>query len=123
MKKLIKWFEIPATDFERAVNFYKEVLQTEIKTFDFGKEKMGCFPDDGENVSGAISYSPGFKPSGDGILLSFDGGTDLNDFLKRVENAGGYIVIPKTKIEAEGKGYFATFTDTEGNKAGVYSEE
>lgn len=38
-----------------------------------------------------------------------------------VEN-GGKIIRPKTKIEAEGMGYFALFIDCEGNKLGLYSD-
>jgi predicted enzyme related to lactoylglutathione lyase len=30
---------------------------------------------------------------------------------------------PKTKIEVEGKGYFALFIDCEGNKEGLYGNE
>ena len=122
MEKLIYWFEIPASNFERAVKFYREVTLVEIKEFDFGKEKMACFPDDGINVSGAISYAPDFNPSSDGVLINFYGGNDLNDFLKRVEKAGGRVTTPKTKIEVEGRGYFAIFLDTEGNRLGVYSD-
>ena len=31
MKNLINWFEIPATDFNRAVSFYKSILGWEVK--------------------------------------------------------------------------------------------
>jgi uncharacterized protein len=122
MSNLINWFEIPVVDFDRALNFYRWVLQTEIEVVDCGEEKMGCFPWDGEGVTGAISLAPGFLPSENGVQITFEGGDDLNYFLDRVEKAGGKIVRPKTKIEAEGRGYFAQFMDTEGNRLGVYSQ-
>ena len=68
MKKLISWVEIPATNFERAINFYSSVLQIKMKVLDCGKEKMACFP----SGEGAISMAPGFKPSTDGVLVSFN---------------------------------------------------
>ncbi len=34
---------------------------------------------------------------------------------------GGKIIIPKTKIEAEGRGWFAVFADSEGNRIGLYA--
>lgn len=122
MKKLISWFEIPATDFDRAVNFYEKVLDVNIEKFDWGTEKMGCFPNNGQNTSGSISYAPNFKPSENGVLISFNAGDDLNPVLQRVEKLGGKTVTPKTKIEAEGFGYFAIFIDSEGNKVGLYSD-
>jgi predicted enzyme related to lactoylglutathione lyase len=42
--------------------------------------------------------------------------------LSAVEANGGKIVRSKTKIEAEGRGYFALFTDSEDNRLGLYSE-
>ncbi|MGM0531832.1 MAG: VOC family protein [Bacteroidota bacterium] len=119
MKKFISWVEIPAVNLERAVNFYNEILQLDLKVSDYGEEKMACFPD-GE---GAISFAPGFKPSKDGILVSFNTGEDLNGTIERIEKQGGSILQPKTKIEAEGLGYFAIFVDSEGNKAGLYGDK
>lgn len=118
MRKLISWVEIPATDIERATKFYNKVLNLEIQVMDFGKEKMACFP----NGEGAISQAPGFNPSKDGVLVSFGTEKELNAVLKVVTENGGEIVQQKTKIEAEGRGYFALITDTEGNKVGLYED-
>ncbi len=118
MRKLISWVEIPATDIERAAKFYGKVLNIDIQVMDFGKEKMACFP----NREGAISQTSDFKPSKDGVLVSFNAGDDLNVVLKTVTENGGEIEQPKTKIEAEGRGYFALIVDTEGNKVGLYED-
>lgn len=118
MSKLISWVEIPATDINRAVNFYNAILKLSLEVLDFGKEKMACFPGD----EGAISYAEGFTPSKNGVLVSFSAGSDLDNVLNRVVENGGEVIIPKTKIEAEGRGYFATFTDSEGNRLGLYGE-
>ena len=116
MKKLIAWVEIPAKNFERAVEFYNSVLNLNLKGMDFGHEKMAVFPND----EGAISFAPGFNPSKDGVLVSLYTEDDLDGTIKRIEKNGGQIVQPKTKIEAEGRGYFALFIDSEGNKVGLY---
>lgn len=119
MKKLVSWIEIPAEDMERAVKFYNAVLNLSLKIDDFGVEKMACF-DTGE---GAISQAAGFKPSADGVLVSFNVPDDLESTIERIIAMGGSVLIPKTKIEAEGRGYFAVFIDSEGNKAGLYGEK
>ncbi|MFW6327401.1 MAG: VOC family protein, partial [Bacteroidota bacterium] len=53
MQKLITWVEIPAVDFDRAVEFYNTVFKLNLSKEDFGQEKMACFPND----EGAISYA------------------------------------------------------------------
>ena len=118
MKKLIRWVEIPATDFERAVKFYNQVFKLNLKPLDFGSEKMACLPND----EGAISLSKGFKPSENGVLVSLETENKLDEILLQIKNAGGKIIKPKTKIEAEGRDYFALFLDTEGNRMGLYGE-
>ena len=118
MRKLISWVEIPATDIERAVKFYNKLLNLNIQAMDFGKEKMACFP----NGEGAISQSLNFAPSKNGVLVSFDTEKKLDDVLTIATKIGGEIVQPKTKIEAEGRGYFALIIDTEGNKIGLYED-
>jgi hypothetical protein len=118
MKNLVSWVEIPAVDFSRAVKFYNAVLGLSMQELDFGQEKMACFP----TGEGAIFQKEGYKPSKDGVIVSLNAGADLDGAIDRVKKNGGTIIIPKTKIEAEGRGYFATFTDTEGNILGLYGD-
>lgn len=116
---MISWVEIPATDFYRAVKFYNQVLEIELEPLDFGEEKMACLPND----EGAISLAPDFKPSANGVLVSLNAGDNIDGMISRVVASGGTIVRPKTKIEAEGRGYFALFIDSEGNKLGIYGDD
>jgi len=118
MKKLVSWVEIPAVDFPKAVDFYKKVLSTEFEIIDCGEEKMACFL----SGDGAISQSPGFKPSKDGTLVSLNAEDDLDGAIERIKENGGKIVTPKTKIQAEGRDFFAIFIDCEGNKVGLYGK-
>jgi uncharacterized protein len=123
MRKLISWFDIPTGNFERAVKFYQNVLGITLNIVNCGNERMGCFPDDGINVTGCIFLSPDYKPSMDGVIINFYCEDDVNTFLERVELNGGKTIAPKTKILVEGRGYFALFSDTEGNRLGVYSDK
>lgn len=116
MNKIIAWVEIPTVDFYRAVKFYNQILETELVPLDWGEEKMACLP----NNEGSIFYSKEFKPSKSGVIVSFNAGNSIDKMIDLVKAAGGKIEKPKTKIEAEGRGYFALFIDSEGNQMGLY---
>ncbi len=118
MRKLISWVEIPSIDFDRAVDFYNQVLDLDLKKLDFGKEKMACFP----NNEGAICFAENFTPSKDGLLVSFSVADSINETISRVEKFGGKVVQARTKIEAEGRDYFAICMDSEGNKLSFYGK-
>jgi len=118
MTKLVSWVEIPASKFDRAVQFYRDTLQLDLKIVEGEDEKMACFP----GGEGAISWAPDFHPSSDGVLVSLNVGDQLDETLARIEANGGSVVHPKTKIQAEGRAYFALFLDSEGNKVGLYGE-
>ncbi len=118
MKKLITWVDIPAVDFDRAVKFYSNLLKLDLEIFDCAEEKMACFP----SGEGAISLAPGFVPSENGPIINFNCENDLDGAIDRVVQMGGKIVHPKTKIEVEGRGYFALFIDSEGNRLGLYGD-
>ena len=117
MDKFVAWVEIPSADFERAVKFYSSVFQLDLTPVDCGNgEKMACFP----TGEGAIVYSQHAKPSENGTIVSFTVPDSIEAAISRIEQENGKVVIPKTKIEAEGRGYFAICTDSENNKIGLY---
>lgn len=116
MEKLISWVEIPSNDFDRAVKFYGKVLKLELKAEDFGTEKMAYLP----SGEGAVIYEPNYKPSQNGVFVSLKVIDNIDSTLERIVLNGGKILKPKTKIEVEGKGYFAVFLDSEGNRLGLY---
>lgn len=120
MPHAINWFEIPASNFERAKAFYEMVLGVEM-TLPFPDMKYAMFPADmskGE-IGGGLVEEKGYEPSSSGSLIYLNGGEDLSVPLSRVEAAGGKIIMPKTSIGANG--YMAHFTDTEGNKVAFHS--
>jgi len=120
MQNFINWFEIPASDIKRAVKFYQEILQIEITETEMMGMKMGFLPNDGKIVSGAIVQGEDYSPRTDGTLVYLNGGHDLDLPLKRIEPAGGKVLVPKTQISPE-IGFFAMFIDSEGNKVALHS--
>jgi predicted enzyme related to lactoylglutathione lyase len=89
-------------------------------TQQMGPHMMGFFHCDQGGVGGAIVKGDGYVPSTEGTLIYFNGGTDLDNILNRVEGAGGKVEIPKTLITEE-IGFFAIFADTEGNRVALHS--
>jgi len=121
MANAINWFEIPVSNFERASKFYSTVLDGEIHLQDVMGTQMGFLPTgDNEGVGGAICSGGDYKPSTEGAMIYLNGGEDLGKPLSKVEESGGKVLMPKTKISDE-IGYFAYFLDTEGNKLAFHS--
>jgi len=123
MKNAISWFEIGASDLNRATKFYETIFGVSLIPLDMPNIKMRLFPlEDRMGVGGAIVDSGGFhKPSGtDGPLIYLNGNPDLQHVLNKVEAAGGKIMVPKTEISPE-YGFMAVIFDTEGNRIGLHS--
>ncbi len=124
MKTLVAFFEIPAVDFDRAIRFYETVLGTKLAVMDCGHEKMAFFPEENGLCPGAISWAEKdtFLPSANGVLVSLNV-ESMECAVDSIENNNGKILIPKTKIEADNRGYFCVFIDSEGNRIGLYSDK
>ncbi len=120
MNKWINWFEIPASDFDTAINFYSAVLGIEFYQMEMMGTKMGVFPTADDESGGAIVHGEDYTPSMEGSTVYLNGGNDLSGALGKVEPNGGKVIVPKTHI-GDGMGYFAMFIDTEGNKVALHS--
>ncbi len=121
LKDYVSWFEIPAINFQQAVDFYNQIYGIDMeKNFD-GNYAMAFFPTE-KGIGGAIVAGPGSTPSDSGPLIYLNAGKDLNQILNRIESAGGRIIMPKTMINEE-SGYFAIFIDSEGNKLALHSKK
>jgi predicted enzyme related to lactoylglutathione lyase len=119
MVATLNWFEIPATNLERAKSFYAAVL--DIQIHDDPNRQYAYLPSnpEAEGFGGAIGCGENFVPSNTGTTIYLDGGSDLSKPLSKVEAAGGKIILPKTAIG--NNGYIALFIDSEGNKIGFHS--
>ena len=124
MDNAISWFEIPATDLNRAQKFYETIFGITLNPMDLPNIKMRMFPLDNmmTGVGGAVVDSGGFhKPSStDGVLIYLNGNPDVQNVVDKVEKAGGKIMVPKTEISPE-YGFMGVFQDTEGNRIGLHS--
>ena len=123
MKNAISWFEIPATNLDRAQQFYETILGIQLIKLDLPNIKMRMFPlEDQDGVGGSLCDSGGFhKPSTtDGPLLYLNANPDVQQVLDRVESAGGKILVPKTLISTE-FGHMAVIIDSEGNRIAFHS--
>ncbi|MEX2564436.1 MAG: VOC family protein [Cyclobacteriaceae bacterium] len=116
----VSWFEIPAVNFQQAVDFYNHIYGFDMQKNINGSHAMAFFPAN-NGIGGAIVAGPGSTPSATGTLLYLNGGEDLNHILSKVVEAGGRVVMPKTLIDEE-SGYFAIFIDSQGNKLALHSQ-
>lgn len=122
MTSVIMWAEIPVADYERAKTFYEAVTDSQMYKMDAGEGcKSAGFAREEESFGGAcILQAPDFTPNTDGVLIYLNAGDDVEGMLKRAADAGGEVVIPRQAIGEADSGYFATFTDSEGNTIGLY---
>ena len=119
----LNWFEIPVTDFERARHFYQVIFSIHMDVDHMMGMKMASFPFTmgSGKANGAIVQSDFHKPSKEGAVIYLNANPDLTEVLNKIEAEGGKIEMPKTKI-SDDIGYMAFFTDTEGNRVALHSQ-
>jgi uncharacterized protein len=125
MPHAITWFQIPASDLQRAKRFYETICGCSLEQLvSQPTMEIWGFPADATKgeVGGALVCGEGAIPSPTGTAVFLNANPDLQAVLDRVEGAGGAILIPKTAIEMNDAGYFAMITDTEGNTVGLHSQ-
>ena len=115
----ITWFEIPATDLERAKRFYESIFETELKVMDFGGP-MAIFPYENPGVGGCIVAGAATHPSPHGTLIYLNAEGRLDRTLELVASAGGRVDTPKAKV-SDDIGYVAYIIDSEGNRVGLHA--
>ena len=122
MNKTISWFEIPATDLNRASAFYEQILATTLNRGDMGPQSLAVFPYDRDHATGGtLITGPGFKPSAEGAVVYLNANPSLDAVLARVSKAGGKVVLPRTELPP-GMGAYAHFVDTDGNRVGLHAD-
>lgn len=108
--------EIPADDPERAQDFYGDLFGWKFQTFP-GYEGYHLFvtPAGEEAVGGAIGKRGESAPEKLRTYIHVD---SIEDTLARLQAAGGAVVTPKSEVQ--GQGWYAVFTDTEGNELALW---
>ncbi len=111
-------FEIPADDTSRVMEFYADVFGWNMKQFgtqDYWFAITGDAHTPG--INGAImKRKHPQQPVVNSISVP-----SVDDYIKKVEQAGGKIVAPKFAVPTAG--YLAFFTDPEGNCFGLWQED
>ena len=114
----ITWFEIPASDFGRAVRFYETIFASPLR-HEAAWPNMAIFPYERPGVSGAVVGGDDRRPSSDGVVIYLNCEGRIDAVLDRVEKAGGSIVEQKNHIP--NVGWVAQIRDSEGNRIGLHA--
>jgi predicted enzyme related to lactoylglutathione lyase len=114
----VVYFEIPVTDMDRAIKFYKAVFHFEFDKEIIDSNEMALFPftEGSSGISGALAKGEIYKPTKDGIVIYFKTG-NIDETLNLALANGGQILYPKTD---NGIGFVAEFEDTEGNRIALF---
>jgi uncharacterized protein len=119
----LNWFEIPVLDMQRAKHFYQVIFSMHMDETEMMGMQMAFFPyENGSGkASGALVKSDQHRPSKEGVLVYLNANPSMDSILEKIESMGGAIQMPKTQITPE-IGYMAFFTDTEGNRVALHSQ-
>ena len=112
-------FEIPADNVERAAKFYKEVFGWEFQKWEGPVEYWLVMtgPKDQPGIDGGLMKR---QDPNQPVVNTIDV-PDVDEYQKKVETAGGEIVVPKMAVP--GVGWMLYFEDTEGNIHGIMQED
>ena len=108
-------FEITAEDTERAARFYREALGWNLQKWDGPMEYWLITTGESQpGIDGGLSR----RTEGDAPATTNTIGVDsLDDAMAAIRESGGEIIQERAPIP--GVGWFAAFTDTEGNRFGL----
>ena len=115
MGSTIDWFDIPVADMARATRFYERVTGQKLKRMKMDSTKETALFESG----GCLFQAPEDKPSHFGSRVYFSAEPGIDVWLKRIEEAGGKVLVPRQSTG--GHGYFAYFEDSEGNRVGLHA--
>jgi predicted enzyme related to lactoylglutathione lyase len=120
MTPVVKYFEIPVTDLDRAAAFYEAVLLVSLERGEIDGNQMAFFPSDPNTAGagGALAKGDSYTPGKQGCRIYF-AVSSIDSTLERAIAAGGTILYPKTSIGD--LGFVAEFEDSEGNCIALHS--
>jgi len=106
-------FELVSNDLTGVKKFYEDVFGWKFNQW--GNEEYWLISTgsaDSKGIDGGM-----VKSKGEAVIVNTIDVPDLDEFIKKVEYAGGNIVVPKQAIP--GVGWLCYFKDTEGNLFGM----
>jgi predicted enzyme related to lactoylglutathione lyase len=113
-------FEIPTDDPERAAEFYRNVFGWEISKWDGPVQYwlVSTGDDDQLGINGGLMR----RPSGErASAVNTIDVTSVDDFIVRIESAGGSVIVPKMPVP--GVGWLAYCKDLDGNTFGIMQSD
>jgi len=120
MKPNIVWYDIPALDLDRAIQFYSAVLGAPVKKDETAEIPLGWLPTEDGGQMGCVCVAPNFKPSADGVMIYLSVNGRLKEAVTAVCTHGGTV---QTDIHSIGQyGFRAEVLDSEGNCIALHSE-
>jgi uncharacterized protein len=119
VKNNVAWFEIPSSDFKRAVTFYEAIFGKELQKMDFMGTPTAVFAYEKPAVSGCVLHEDAVRPGLGGSVVYLNADGIFDEVLARVPKAGGKVV---TVIDLPpGMGRAARIIDSEGNQVGLHT--
>jgi predicted enzyme related to lactoylglutathione lyase len=123
MKNKVVFFEIPASNFTQAKEFYEKVFDWKVQLWgDEGAMALTTPVDKDHNPTEPGGINGGFykrKSNHDQPSFGVETG-DIDRTLADIEKAGGKVITPKHSIGEWG--FMADFADPEGNVIGLWEK-
>lgn len=104
--------EIPATDTEKAEEFYGSVFGWKFQRMPEMDYTLYTTP---EGIGGGIMKRPEGMPPG---LINYIHVEEIEPYLAKIESGGGNVVMPITEVPHAG--WFAIVADPDGNAFGLW---
>lgn len=117
----VVWFELPATNSERARSFYADVFGWKFRPHESEADLRELWTIDtgAASIGGTLIISESEEVHPGGIVLYIQV-EDLQHALERICDMGGVVVRDCARINPE-TGSYAQIRDTEGNILGIWS--
>ena len=114
----VVWFNIPADDIKRTQKFYSSLFGWEISPFNSMNDILHIDtggPD--ASPDGGITK----RQSKDQAIVNYIGVDSVDKYLKKVQELGGKVCMPKTAVPQ--MGYLAVCQDSENNGFGLWEQD
>ena len=115
----VGYFEIPVSDLDRAVGFYRRVFGIEFTRETVDGYDMALFPEaeGARGATGALAKGDVYVPGKAGPILYFSVAS-IDTVLERLGELDGVVLYPKKSLGAQG--FVAEIDDSEGNRIALH---
>ena len=113
------WIDIGVKDLDRAVNFYRHVLNNDLSIEEYEGFKFAVFAHEGADVAGCLVPKADFVPLPDSTLIYLNVDGRMAEACELVEQKGGKLLQPPHAIGPHGER--ALILDSEGNHLALHS--